>query len=261
MTLSIIIPCHNEEKRIGKTLWRIDSYLKEKEYKYEILVIENDSTDSTDTVLQSFLLKIPQLRIIHELRRGKGRAVKRGMLEAKGDMRLFTDADNSTDISHIDSFIAALSGGNDIVIGSRRIKGAQIEKRQPPFRFLLGKIFPFIVQMLVPLGIYDTQNGFKLFTKEAAEAIFSCQTVSNWSFDVEILALARLKGMRIKEMPIRWQNDDLSKMDFLGMLNSVIEIWKIRRNLSRNIYKKSEQRSNTLINNAKAAKTTKQLSV
>lgn len=245
MNLSVIIPCYNEENRIGNTLERINSYLKDQTYEYEIIVVVNGSTDKTEEIVHEFSRRIPFIVLINEKERGKGRAVKRGMLYAKGKYRLFTDADNSTDISQVDKLLESAQNGYDVVISSRKISGAVIKKYQPPKRALLGKIFSFLVGIVVPLKIKDTQNGFKLFSKEAAEKIFPKQTILHYAFDIEVLALAKIFNFKIKEVPIIWRNDDRSKVKFKDMIKMILEVIQIRLRLWTNYYQKDHNKNTT----------------
>jgi len=239
MHLSIIIPCYNEEARIGKTLDRVFEYLSAQQYTWEIIVVDNGSTDSTREVVEEYRKKIPTLSLIARKSHGKGWAVKQGMLTATGDYRLFTDADNSTDIAQIEKLMAYAEQGYEVVISSRRAPGALITTPQPQSRIWLGNIFASIVRAIVPLGdIRDTQNGFKLFTKAAAEKIFLHQTIYYWAFDIEILALARIFGYKIKEVPIVWVNDDRSKMNLKGMVRMLLEVILTRLHLLTFDYKK-----------------------
>ncbi len=226
--LSVIIPCYNEERRIASTLARIHSYLSTKTDPYEIIVVDNGSTDATREKAEACMAEIPSLRIVSHESFGKGWAVKRGMLEARGDYRLFTDADNSTDIKHVESLLQAIEEGYDVAIGSRRIKGAHIAHPQKAFRRALGNIFAWAIQAIIPLGIKDTQNGFKLLTRKVAEDIFPRQRSYFWSFDIEVLALAKKNGYKIKEVPIEWINNEESKMDVWGMLRMIIDVIAIR---------------------------------
>lgn len=232
MYLSVIIPCYNEENRIGKTLEAIYAFLKEKSYTWEIIIVDNGSTDGTRNLVEEYAERIPSLRLIERRSHGKGWAVKQGMLEAKGEYRLFTDADNSTDITQLDKLLPWATHGADVVISSRKAEGAVITEKQPPLRVVLGKVFAFFVRMVVPIGdIKDTQNGFKLFSRQAAEKIFPHQTIFYWAFDVEVLALARIFGFKIKEVPIVWVNDDRSKMNLKGMVRMVLEVILTRLHL------------------------------
>lgn len=232
MELSIIIPCYNEEKRIKATLKRIHEYLLTKEYSYEILVIDNGSTDKTEEVALNCVVELKNIKVLKHKNYGKGWAVKQGMLDAVGEYRLFTDADNSTDISNIDKMLGYAKNGYDVVISSRKIEGATISNLQPLHRRILGNIFSSIVKMIVPLDIKDTQNGFKLFTKKAAEDIFRKQSTYFWAFDVEILALAKKHNYKVKEVPIDWVNNEQSKMSLKGMIRMLFEVINIRLLLS-----------------------------
>lgn len=227
-TLSIVIPCYNEEKRIGKTLDIIHAYVTRQSFPCEVLVVDNGSKDNTRTVVEEAMKRMPELRLVRHRSYGKGWAVKEGMLEARGEYRLFTDADNSTDISQADKLLAYTKQGYDVVISSRRIEGAVITNPQPWYRNILGTAFAFLIRSLIPLGIKDTQNGFKLFTKKAAEVVFPRQAIYFWAFDVEILAIAKQKGFKIKEVPIVWVNDDRSTMSIRGMIRMLVEVINIR---------------------------------
>lgn len=237
MYLSIVIPCYNEEKRIGRTLDRMAEYFSDKDYEYEILIVNNGSTDKTSQVAMSFGDRLP-LRIISRNNYGKGWAVKEGLLASRGLYRLITDADNSTDIGQLEKFLDEAERGTDIVISSRRMDSSIITHPQPLHRRFLGNIFAGIVRLIVPLGIRDTQNGFKLFSKRAVENIFPHQTIFYWAWDVEILALARKFQYRIKELPIVWVNDDDSTMSFKGMVRMLFEVVLTRLHLMTRDYNK-----------------------
>ncbi len=226
MYLSVIIPCYNEEERISKTIEAVYCYLREKPYEWEILVVDNGSTDGTRQLVEEYSDKIKNLFLITRQSHGKGWAVKQGMLAARGDYRLFTDADNSTDITQLDRLFPWATHGADVVISSRKKQGAVIVEKQPFYRVWLGKLFPWAVRLFVPIlnDIKDTQNGFKLFTRQAAEKIFPHQTIFYWAFDVEILALAKIFGFKIREVPIVWKNDDKSKMNLKGMFRAAFEV-------------------------------------
>lgn len=234
MLLSVIIPCYNEEKRIPATLNRIYKFLSTKPYQFEILVIDNGSKDESKRFIREAEARLPGVRLISHRSYGKGWAVKQGMLEAKGDFRLFTDADNSTDIEHLDELLPFALEGYDVVISSRRIEGSKITHKQPWHRRVLGNIFATLVHAIVPLGIKDTQNGFKLFSRKVAEDIFPRQSMYFWAFDIEILAMAKSRGYKIKEVPITWVNADDSKMNFKGMVRMLFEVINIRLMLLMN---------------------------
>ena len=161
------------------------------------------------------------------------------MLEAQGDYRLFMDADNSTSVDQVEGFLPYFHQGYDIVIGSRRIEGADIAVKQPLFRDFLGGTFRLVVHTLVPLGIKDSQAGFKCFSRKATGAVFPKQKIFRWAFDVEILAVARKMGLKIKEAPIKWVNDADSKVKISGMVKMLFEVLQIRWNLWSGKYHKA----------------------
>lgn len=237
MYLSVIIPSYNEEKRIAKTLQSVDAYLKQQSYDYEILVVNDGSKDKTAEVVRGAVAYVANLRLIdNKENHGKGWVVRQAMLEAKGQVRLFTDADNSTSVDQIANFLPYFEQGYDMVIGSRRIKGAVIAIKQPWIRDFLGGIFRLMVHTIVPLGVKDSQAGFKSFSAKAAEAIFPQQTIARWAFDVEILAVARKMGFKVKEVPIKWINDLESHVKLSGMVKMLFEVLQVRKNLWRGRY-------------------------
>lgn len=235
LSLSVIIPAYNEENRIGKTLKKIIGYLERKKYDYEIILVDDGSKDKTIGVVKS--LKNKKVRILknkHNL--GKGGSVKNGMLAAKKDYLLFSDADLSTPIEELEKF-EKLKEKHDILIGSRALKESDIKIKQPFYRILMGKVFNFIVNIVVIWGIKDTQCGFKLFRKEAAKKIFSKQTFNGFSFDVELLFIAKKYGYSIKEIPVMWINSTESKVNALkDSIMMFIDLLKIRVNNLRGKY-------------------------
>jgi dolichyl-phosphate beta-glucosyltransferase len=242
MYLSVIIPCYNEEQRLPKTLERIGSYLSSQTYQCEVIVVDNGSTDGTKRVVEEAHQKYPFISLINERSHGKGWAVKEGMLAGSGTYRLFTDADNSTDIAQIEKLLPyAKDEGYDVVISSRKAPGAVLTHPQPPHRVWLGNLFAFIVSLIVPLGVKDSQNGFKLFSERAVDKIFPQQTIFYWAFDVEVLALARVFGFKIKEVPITWVNDEQSRMNLKGMIRMLLEVIVIRLHLLTRNYRKNQK--------------------
>ncbi len=246
MYLSVIIPAYNEEKRLPGTLFDIDKYLSKQNYNYEILVVNDGSKDRTVEVAKSLIPKIKNLKVIgYEINQGKGYAVKFGILEAKGEYRLFTDADNSTSINQVEKMWPYLKGtcpepvegGYDIVIGSRDVKGAILDPPQPFYRRLLGEFFGLLTSILCSTwGIKDTQCGFKGFTKKAAENIFLKCKINRFAFDPEFLIIGKKLGYKIKEIPIYWKNDLKSKVKFKSMIKMGLDLLKIRLNLIKRVY-------------------------
>jgi dolichyl-phosphate beta-glucosyltransferase len=231
--ISIIIPAYNEEKRLPKTLQIIRSYLDLKFQSYEIIVVNDGSTDKTLDLIKA--MNYPFLKIIHLSKNmGKGYAVKKGMLLAKGDYCLLCDADLSTPIEEIEKLLPFVNS-HPIIIGSRAVKGSDVRKSQSLFRVILGKTFNKIVQLVSVKGISDTQCGFKLFKKEVAHELFSLQKLHHFSFDVEILFLAQKKNYAIKEVPVIWINDSNSKVnaieDSLKMLKDLLKIRRLHGKL------------------------------
>ncbi len=213
LDISIIIPAYNEESRIPSTLQEIESYFSGR-VSCEIIVVDDGSTDRTYDVCREFFDKAGHGKVLRNSHnRGKGYSVRRGMLEAKGKMRLFSDADMSTPIGEIEKLIAAIGEGYEVAIGSRSLSGSDIKLHQPFYRESMGKIFNLFVRLVTVGGIIDTQCGFKLFTEKASRDIFRRQHIESFSFDVEILFIARKLGYRIKEIPIAWINSPASKVN------------------------------------------------
>lgn len=234
--LSIIIPAYNEAERIPLTLIDMDKRLADVPYPYEILVVSDGSKDNTAAIVQKMTSTIRGLKLIdNSENKGKGGVVRQGMLLAQGDIRLFTDADNSTSIDQFEHMRPFFDGKNgeryDVVIGSRAAKGARLEPAEPWYRQIPGKMGNLWIQMLLLPGLWDTQCGFKAFTAKAAEEVFMMSKIPGWGFDVEILALAKRKGFRIKEIPVRWVNDTRSHVRASAYLKVLLETCTIRWNL------------------------------
>lgn len=208
LTLSVIVPAYNEAKRISQTLRSIDKYLADKHWSYEILVVDDGSSDQTQTVVNQ--LKLPNVRLLsYDQNRGKGYAVCFGVKHARGEWVLFTDADNSTRIEELDKLWPA-TRQYQVIIGSRYLPGSHIAIKQPTPRVVLSRLSNLLIQALILPGIRDTQCGFKLFRRIEAKEIFRRQTIWGWGFDMEILRIARELGYKIKEVPITWYNDEQS---------------------------------------------------
>jgi len=224
--LSVVVPALNEEDRLPGTLERITSHLGRRGEAYEVLVVDDGSHDRTAERAEAAGATV----LRNEANRGKGFAVRRGMLAARGGRRLMTDADLSTPIEELDRLGARMDEGHDVVIGSRALPGARIEVRQPWYRENTGRLFNFFVRALAVPGIMDTQCGFKLFSAEAARAVFSAARVDGFSFDVEALFLARKKGYRIAEVPVRWRNDAATRVSLVRGFLAFPDLLRIRAN-------------------------------
>lgn len=228
--LSVIIPAYNEEKRIGPTLESLDQYFKKQNYSYEIIVVANNCTDRTDEVVKKYQEKISHLKLI-DIKNGcdgKGCAVKIGIKQASGDYLIFMDADNSTRIYELDKFWPYFKKGFSVVIGSRALKESKIKIKQPWYREFLGRLGNLLIRIVLLPEIYDTQCGFKAFTKKAALQIFAKQKISGWGFDIEVLALARKFGFKIKEVPVTWFNAPDSKVSLTSYLSTFKELFQIK---------------------------------
>ena len=235
--LSVIIPAYNEAGRLPLTLVDIDRHLSTKNYTYEIIVVDDGSSDNTQEVARKFDNLIPNLRVVgYKDNQGKGNAIKMGMLEARGKYRLFTDSDNSTSIDHFDKMIPSINEGYDIVICSRDVKGSQMHPPQTLLKRILGNAGNLFIQGLLLPGIRDTQCGFKLFSEEAALKIFTLQRIKRWGFDIEALALGKRMGYKIKEVPVYWVNDADSRVKPLAYFQVLIETMKVRWWLWRRVY-------------------------
>lgn len=244
--LSVIIPAYNEESRIGKTLLQVDKYLSEQDYEYEILVVSDGSSDKTADLVEKYKQLIHNLEIIDNLEnKGKGAVVRQGMLVAKGKYRVFMDADNSTTLDHIEKMFPLFKKGYRVVIGSRDskdVKGAEQAVKQPIHRILIGNAGNLLIQLVAVPGIWDTQAGFKAFSKKAVDDIFPRLRINRWGFDIEILAVARGLNYKIGIIPIFWKNDPHSKVSLMGYLNTFRELFIIKWNLMRNKYGIKEEK-------------------
>lgn len=234
MYLSVIIPAYNEKNRLPKTLKDIDKYLRKQSYDYEIIVVNDGSKDKTAEVVKELFSEIKNLRLIdNKENHGKGYVVRQGMLEAKGDYRLFTDADNSTSIDHLEKMWPEFEKGQDVVIGSRDIKGAILDPPQPWIRnMILGGGFKLFRKIIIGLWkLEDTQCGFKGFKKKVVEEAFPKCKIDRFAFDPEILVVVKKLSYKIKEVPVFWKNDPESKVKFKSMIKMALDLLKIRLNL------------------------------
>lgn len=242
MYLSWIIPTHNEEKRIERTIREVAAYLDTKGFEYEIITADS-AKDQTRSIVQHLTLEFPRLRLLEIENKGKGYAVKSGMLSAKGEICLFSDADNSTTPQHFDAMIPFFKNGYDVVISSRSRRdapGAGRTVREPLYREFLGKAGNIIIQVIGIWGIWDTQNGFKAFTHHAAQAIFTNISILGWAFDVEALVLAKKKKYKIGIIPVLWRYETDSKVNWKTYLEVLRDTFRIRWNLMTGKYARNK---------------------
>lgn len=251
--VSIIIPAYNEEARLPPTLTRVASFLRQQPYTAEVLVVENGSQDRTSEVVQHFIDQAVQpsdrfrVQLFHTPQ-GKGAAVKHGMLQARGDYRVMSDADLAVPIEEINKFLppALTARTYDIAIASREGPGA-VRYDEPAHRHLMGRVFNFLVRTMAVPGVQDTQCGFKCFTGEAAEFLFPLQRIDGWAFDVEILHIASRHGLRMVEVPVHWYYGQNSRIrPIQNTLSMIAELLHIRLNGRRGYYEKEAQ---SLVNN------------
>jgi dolichyl-phosphate beta-glucosyltransferase len=230
--LSIVIPAYNEEKRLDRTLARIREYLATAQPprpNTEIIVVNDGSTDATAEVTRRWMQEMPFLRLVENPgNRGKGYSVRHGMLEAHGNVALFTDADLSSPIEESQKLLAAIAAGNDVAIGSRAVDRSLIAVHQSRFRELAGMIFNGFVRLITGLRFHDTQCGFKAFMRERSRIVFEQQRIEGFGFDPEILFLAQRHGLRSAEVPVRWAHDDATRVrvfsDSLKMFGDLLVI-------------------------------------
>lgn len=232
MYLSIVIPAYNEEERIGPTLAKIYSFLKTRNYDYEVLVVDDGSTDNTVKEVQKNDLFIEnKLRVISNgINRGKGFSVRSGMINSRGENVLISDADLSTPIEELDKLFAYFAKNFDIVMGSRSTQGSDIGIRQPWYREKMGRIFNFFIKKILFLEFNDTQCGFKLLKATPAKNIAAQLCMNGFSFDVEMAYLAKKRGYKIAEVGVIWNNSIQTKVSIFGSsLNMFFDLFRIKR--------------------------------
>jgi glycosyltransferase involved in cell wall biosynthesis len=241
--LSVVIPAYNEEHRIGPTLVALDHYLSGSGLSYEILVVDDGSTDGTVPFVRGLSRGIsrtrPALRCIESRpNRGKGSVVRLGMLAARGAVRVMYDADGAVPPDQLPKIVNPVrTGGADIAIGSRYADGADVQRKQPFYRVWWSRLANAVVQRTVIPGVFDTQCGFKAFSAEAARHVFRRTRVDGWAFDLEALALAHRFGFRIEEVAVTWADDPRSNINPLADAFRVVrELLTIRRNLRKGVY-------------------------
>lgn len=238
--LSIVIPAHNEEHRLPPSLDKIEAFLKDQPYTAEVVVVENGSTDNTVAVLEAYAQHRPYIRVMSVTTRGKGLAVKQGMLAARGEWRFICDADLSMPIEEISYFLTPESQQNELIIASREGKGSR-RVGEPFYRHLMGRVLNWIVKLTILRGYEDTQCGFKMVKGEAADDLFSVQRMNGIGFDVELIYIAQKRGYKVREVPITWYFDADSRMRLVqDTLHILVEIWQIRQNWAKGFYAKPQ---------------------
>lgn len=244
LDLSIIIPAFNEERRLPQTLDCIGTYLKTQSLRTEILVVDDGSSDGTAGLAASYASKYPNLRVLSNGKnRGKGYSVRHGMLEARGEYALFTDADLSTPIDELGKLLAALrEQGNDVAIGSRALNRDLILIHQSKVREQAGILFNFFVRWIMGIELSDTQCGFKAFRMDRARIIFEQQRMERFGFDPEILFLAKRYHLRVAEVPVRWSHDSGTKVNVAADgMQMLFELLVIRWNALRGLYTREDK--------------------
>lgn len=236
--LSIVIPAYNEAKRLPPSLREIIDYFQNQDYTWEIVVVDDGSTDNTSAAAEEVLddRAVTYTILRNEPNRGKALSVKRGLQESAGDVALFSDADLSTPIEEAGPMLAKIREGADVVIASRQLPGSVIETPQPWYRTLAGQAFGLFNQLVLLPGIPDSQCGFKAFTREAIEEILPHQKLTGWAFDAELMFIARRLGLEIDQVPVRWRDSPDTKVNMFvdgpKMVFDLLRIRWIHRNLS-----------------------------
>lgn len=238
--LSVIVPAYNEERRLPGSLESIFSYLALQPYRSEVIVVDDGSKDRTSDIAESVgrKHKIPLRILKNESNQGKGYSVRRGLLEAKGRICLFSDADLSTPIEEFEKMKEHLDGGWDIAIGSRGLSESKVEIHQSWYRETMGKTFNILVRLITVGGLHDTQCGFKAFRSEFVKQVCPRLRIDGWAFDVELLMAAQMGGYRIKEVPVRWRNDENTRVNaVVDSTKMFLELLKIRWMAVRGTYR------------------------
>ncbi|MGA7244399.1 MAG: dolichyl-phosphate beta-glucosyltransferase [Terracidiphilus sp.] len=213
---SIVIPAYNESARIPATLESVIAAIRANQWQAEVIVVNDGSTDSTAQLVRDIASWAPEVRLLENPgNHGKGYSVRSGILNAQGDIVMFTDADLSAPMDEASRLFAAIASGADIAIGSRWLESGRQTHRQPLYRQIFGRCFNAVCRMVMQLPFADTQCGFKAFTRSAAQTVFQLQTIERWGFDPEILFIAIKRGFRVVEVPVSWAHDERSRMSYL----------------------------------------------
>lgn len=240
--LSVIVPAYKEGKRIAENLDHCIEYFSNKDYEYEFVIVVDGSPDDTAEIARGYVNKLKNLRVIdNKENHGKGYVVRQGLLEAKGKYRLFFDADGSTAIEHLDKFLPEFEKGYDVVFGSRDIPGAFVQVHQAKYKEIMGDMGNWAIRILLGLWQYpDTQCGFKMLSAKAAEAVASRMVVDRFGFDFELIVLAKKLGFKMKQVPVRWLNEEGSTVSLTGpngYFQVLWDLWKTRVRLWTGAYK------------------------
>jgi glycosyltransferase involved in cell wall biosynthesis len=236
--ISIVVPAYNEAERLSPTLDRVLDFARASGWNAEIIVVDDGSRDETAEIVRSYARQSPLVRLVDNfVNRGKGYSVRNGVLHARGEFILFTDADMSSPIEEAPKLLQALAKGADIAIGSRWAKSELQTRRQSLARQFLGRVFNVLLRVILRLDFKDTQCGFKAFRREAAKTVFPLQRIEGWGFDPEVLFLAQKLGFRIVEVPVRWGHDTRTRINpLLDGARMVSDMLLIRRNSIRGKY-------------------------
>lgn len=239
--LSVIIPAYKEGERMGKTLLEIQKYFNDKNYEWEIVIVVDGSPDNTAEIGRNYANQIKNLQVIdNKENHGKGYVVRQGLLEAKGKLRLFMDADGSTSITHLDKFLPEFENGYDVVVGSRDIEGAFVQIHQAKYKEMLGDMGNWAIRFVLGLwGFPDTQCGFKMISEKAAKEVASRMVIDRFGFDFELIKLAKDLGFKVKQLPVRWLNEEGSTVTLTGpngYIQVFVDLFKMKWRLMRGKY-------------------------
>lgn len=234
--LSVVIPAYKEKERIGSNLLEIEKFLADKSFEYEVIIVVDGSPDNTAEVAGNYSNQVKNLRVIsNPENHGKGYVVRQGLLEAKGKYVVFLDADGSTSITHVEKFLPELEAGFDVIVGSRKIQGSFVQIHQPKYREFMGEGGNWLIRIVLGLWSYpDTQCGFKMLTGQAAHEIASRMVVDRFGFDFELIILAHKLGFKVKQMPVRWLNEEGSTVSLTGpngFIQVLIDLFKTKGRL------------------------------
>lgn len=222
--LSIVVPCYNEEQRLPRTIEQVERYLDDKNLDYELILVDDGSTDGTRLIMDAAAERNQFVRLeALPQNRGKGRALAEGVASARGSEILVTDADLSTPIEELEKLQAQLDQGAGVAIASRALRASRVEVSQPVYRVLMGKVFNLLVQAVLLPGIWDTQCGFKLFRADVAHDAFGRLTTDGFGYDPEVLYRAKQLGVKIAEVPVVWRNSAPTKV---SPIKSSIDMFK-----------------------------------